>query len=74
MAILVDKYQMHEVVNYFSDNLIDKLRTEIPETLTTDVRPWLCISWVFEKDDIFKPLTKILVWENSSEMSEASDY
>jgi hypothetical protein len=42
LAILVDKYQIYEPVEVFSDTWIDRLRgrkSDVPESLTLDVLP-----------------------------------
>jgi hypothetical protein len=71
LAILVDKYQMQESVEVFSDMWIDGLKGQkgdVPESLTQDVLPWLCISWVFRKEKPFQKVTKILMHESDEDM------
>jgi hypothetical protein len=71
IAILVDKYQMLERVEIFSDMWIDELqgsKNGIPKSLTPDVLSWLSISWVFNKADPFRQLTRILAMEGDDDM------
>jgi hypothetical protein len=64
IAILVDKYQLHEVVEVFSNMWIKALELEVPQSLTDDLIPWLCIFWVFENSDKFKHMTQIIERES----------
>lgn len=71
LTILVDKYQMQESVEVFSDMWIDGLKGrkgDVPESLTQDVLPWLCISWVFQKEKPFQEVTKILMHEGDEDI------
>jgi hypothetical protein len=79
ISILVDKYQMHEVVGVFSDMWIEVLKADVPKVttalvppklLTTDVLLWLCISWVFENDAVFKEVTELLMRTGDSELDQ----
>ena len=66
LAILVDKYQMQEVVAVFSEIWIGILKDTIPKASTTDLLSWVCISWVFEDDPVFKRVTKVLMQASDS--------
>lgn len=71
---MVDKYQMQESVEVFSDMWIDGLQGrngDVPESLTPDVLPWLFISWVFQKEKPFRQATKILQLEGDASMEES---
>ncbi len=61
IAILVDKYQMLERVEIFSDMWIDQLLRNkcLPKTLTPDLWSWLTISWIFKKAAPFKETTYV---------------
>jgi hypothetical protein len=61
LSILVDKYQMQEVVAVFAQIWIEALEVNIPKALTSDLLSWLCISWVFGDDRVFKQVTGILM-------------
>jgi hypothetical protein len=43
ISILVDKYQLQEVVEVFFNGWIQALDQEVPASLTVDLIPWLCI-------------------------------
>ena len=47
ISILVDKYQLHEVVEMVADVWINYLRSSIPTSYTQDVASWILITWVF---------------------------
>jgi hypothetical protein len=60
IAILIDKYQVHEVVLLYSEIWIKlKSSSPLPFTLTATLLPWLCISWVFGLIDEFNHLTRV---------------
>lgn len=56
-SVLVDKYQCREVVEVFTDMWITLLKCQ-NEDFSRDIFPWLSISWVFGKADIFSMATK----------------
>jgi hypothetical protein len=59
MAMLVGYYECYEVVERLSDRWISD--NEVNDLLTRDptsLPELLCISWVFQKSDIFKLVTK----------------
>jgi len=65
ISIIVDKYQMAEVVESYSDGWIDGLMEDFPTKYafgddTEIVHRWLGISWVFGKDDEFNELTQLV--------------
>ena len=64
ISILVDKYQLQEVVEVFSDGWIQALDQKVPESLTADLIHWLCIFWVFGQSDKFKLMTRIMERES----------
>jgi hypothetical protein len=70
LSILVDKYQMHEVVGVFSEIWIGALMDRVPKVLTADTLPWLCISWVFGNDAAFKQVTELLMRAGDSELED----
>lgn len=59
IAVLVDYYECHEAVEIFSDMWIDRLKGEVPTTYSSELIKWLCISWVFRKDEIFRSVTQV---------------
>ncbi|CAD6444518.1 9e92c67b-038d-4675-a036-19ccf4c8f26d [Sclerotinia trifoliorum] len=73
ISTLVDKYQLHEVVEIMSDRWISQLESELPEELTDDLLPWLSIAWVFEKSSIFKEITRIAERQSKGRIGEDRD-
>ncbi|KAL2004644.1 hypothetical protein VTN00DRAFT_3380 [Thermoascus crustaceus] len=59
IAILVDYYECYEAVEIFSDMWIDRLEGEVPTTYSSELIKWLCISWVFRKNEIFRSVTRV---------------
>jgi hypothetical protein len=70
LSVLVDKYQMLEAVEVFSDIWIKRLETEIPQTYTWEMRQWLRISWVFSRADLFTQVTRIVGRECDTHLQE----
>lgn len=75
ISILVDKYQMHEVVEMYSDAWIEDLKAGTPTDYTpnetaTMVMTWLGIAWVFRKAEQFKHLTLIVEQEGDDLVEE----
>jgi BTB/POZ domain len=61
LSILVDKYQMLEVVELYVEIWMNTLKASVPFTFTADLLSWLSISWVFGLADIFKQIARIAV-------------
>ena len=70
LAILVDKYELLESVEMVLDHWLQNLESTIPRTLNNDLLPWICISWVFKKPEIFKKTTKIAQMESEGLIEE----
>ena len=64
LAILVDKYELSETVEMLLDFWLQDLESTIPLTLNKYLLPWICISWVFKKSEIFNNLTQIAQMES----------
>ncbi|RFU27529.1 hypothetical protein B7463_g8814, partial [Scytalidium lignicola] len=54
ITILVDKYQLQEVVEPYSENWINRLRPKVLNYFNDDLTVWLSIFWVFGYDQQFK--------------------
>ncbi len=63
LAILVDKYQTHEIMDLYVELWMVELKKTVPERLTDDILSWLCVSLVFRMPVEFANLTRILIWE-----------
>lgn len=61
LAVLIDKRQMLESVEIYSDFWIQALEKDLPNVYhcKKDIMSWLFISWVFQKEDIFRDMTRI---------------
>lgn len=56
ISVLVDKYNLHEAVEVYSDMWITHLQESVDYTKQNF--PRLSISWVFKKSDIFRDVTR----------------
>lgn len=59
IAVLVDRYELLEITELWSDQWLRDLEESVPVTLDEDLLPWMCISWVFKIPDIFKQITMV---------------
>jgi BTB/POZ domain len=59
LSVLVDKYQMLEVVELCVELWMSTLKSSVPMFFTADLLAWLNISWVFGLADIFKQISRI---------------
>ncbi|TVY46830.1 hypothetical protein LOCC1_G003392 [Lachnellula occidentalis] len=61
IAVLVDKYELHNSVGIFADMWISALKqaTEMPESFSQDLVSWICITWVFRKSTEFNHVTLV---------------
>ena len=59
IAIIVDKYELHNAVGIKSYLWIDCLKDSIPQSFNEDLLRWICISWVFKCTVEFRESTRI---------------
>jgi hypothetical protein len=80
LALLVDKYQMHDAVNLCSQIWIERqdleILTDTSEKLSADGYLkkhlyWLCISWIFDSNLLFLTVTANLTRGIGEDLSEA---
>ena len=64
IAVLVDKYEFHESIEWFSDVWIDHLKVDLPTTDIANITAWLCIAWVFKKPLEFYKMAYNALWES----------
>ena len=64
LAKQVDKYELLETTEMIKDHWIQGLESDIPLSFTNDLLPWMCISWVFRKPEIFSKVTKVAQLES----------
>jgi hypothetical protein len=73
LAGLVNYYQLHEAVELFSDTWIANLEEGLPGSNLNVVLQWLFISWVFQKGDKFKKMSRILERESDDRLEDGVD-
>ncbi|KAG5294284.1 BTB domain-containing protein [Histoplasma ohiense] len=59
IAVLTDKYDVHEAVEIFTNSWFEKLKDAIPKTYTEDIPGWICICWIFNRPQEFKHVTRL---------------
>ena len=66
VAVLIDKYEMHEAISLHTRLWIRPLVSEEwPENFDRDMRQWLYISRVPRRRNVFKAATKCAVWDTN---------
>jgi hypothetical protein len=70
IAILVDKYQLHEALEMFTDIWCENMKGSIPQSFTDDSMAAICIYWVFGKSPQFKQATQIVQMESKGRVNE----
>ena len=63
LAILVDKYELLEITEIIQTFWFKELEQSIPQELDEALFPWIGISWVFGKEEMFKQFAKVAMWE-----------
>ncbi|KAF3893146.1 BTB domain-containing protein [Trichophyton interdigitale] len=61
LAILVDKYELHERIEVFTGFWFGNLISTIPNCYTDDIPSWTCVCWVFNKPEEFKRVTRLIL-------------
>ncbi|KAK2045210.1 hypothetical protein LZ31DRAFT_464818 [Colletotrichum somersetense] len=61
LAVLIDYYDCHEVIELFTSMWIDALKNQLPSECSRDLVLWLLIAYVFHRDGIFANVTKTAV-------------
>lgn len=61
LAILVDKYELHERIEVFAGFWFGNLISTIPNCYTDDIPSWTCVCWVFNKPEEFKRVTRLIL-------------
>ncbi len=64
LAILVDKYELLETTEMVMDHWFHGLEKDVPLSFTDDLLPWMCLSWVFKKPEIFRKVTRVAQLES----------
>jgi BTB/POZ domain len=71
IAILIDKYCLHEVAEVFTDMWFDELKQHIPGSFSEELMPWVCVSWILHKPLYFKKTTEIAMRESEGHLEGA---
>ncbi len=69
ISVLVDYYRLHEAMWFPRSLWLNELRALVPRTYGRELVLWLCVSWVFEDNDIFKAVTKTAIRESTGPVS-----
>ena len=64
ISILVDKYELLEIAEVLLDRWWPAVETTIPQAWNDDLLPWMCISSVFQKPEIWRQVTRIAQYES----------
>jgi hypothetical protein len=64
IAILVDKYMLHEVAEMFTDTWFQGLDGAIPDSTIDDLVTGICVFWIFGKSDEFNGWTRFAQLES----------
>ncbi|KAL3424403.1 hypothetical protein PVAG01_03684 [Phlyctema vagabunda] len=61
IAILIDKYEMHEVAEVYTDRWFIELKNiKFPQRFTIETIPWIFITWVFKRYSEFRSMTRLV--------------
>ncbi|KAL6801688.1 hypothetical protein J3E68DRAFT_447690 [Trichoderma sp. SZMC 28012] len=66
VSVLVDYYKCHEAVEFFAKTWISNLPEPIPSSYGKNLVLRLCISWIFSEADIFRLLTKTVLYQSGA--------
>jgi hypothetical protein len=72
-SILVDKYRLmesSEAVDIFVRWWVEDLKPTLPTSFTSNLLPWLTISWIFQLPEEFRQLTHILQLECTEDFAQ----
>ncbi|KAK2873447.1 hypothetical protein FQN49_002370 [Arthroderma sp. PD_2] len=68
LAILVDKYELHERIEMFASFWFRNLKPTIPEHCIDNISSWICICWVFNESEEFKRVTRLVLRQGRGEL------
>lgn len=64
IAVLVDYYGCQKAVDFYAKVWTRRLQPPLPETYCRELLLRLIVSYVFSEEDVFKKLTKIIIYES----------
>lgn len=72
VAVIVDYYAAHQVMEILSSTWIGNLRWQLPTTTCENrkVALWICISWVFDDVNAFETATKVAIHHGLSKLTD----
>lgn len=73
IAMLVDKRDILEAIEPFTDIWIANQQIPLPASYSSNVMMWLMISWVFEKPQLFAKMGQILERQGDVSFGEDSE-
>jgi hypothetical protein len=59
LAILVDKYRLHNATGVWAETWVAKLRESNPQRLEENLVLWICIAWVFRQSTEFNTVISV---------------
>ena len=59
ISVLVDKYDLIQIAEAFTDKWVNRLKKTIPEQFDDSLLQWMCISHAFQLRKIWKHVTKV---------------
>ncbi|KAI9844826.1 MAG: hypothetical protein M1837_005244 [Sclerophora amabilis] len=71
LSVLIDKYELHEVAELISSQWVSELSKDMPCSFTDETLPWIFVSWVFQKRELFLEATKIAMRESRCMLRDA---
>lgn len=69
LSVLVDKYQVWQVMGLYVEMWMLKLHDSMPTSYTSDIMSWLSISWVFKLREDFKRVSRIAQQESTAKLT-----
>ncbi len=71
IAMIVDYYAVHEIMQLLGPIWINHLRTKLPTTARPlrDIVLWMCVSWVFGDAAAFKHVTQVAIQDSHGDIT-----
>lgn len=70
IAVLADKYQLHEALEVYKSMWIDRLKPAMATVSSESLCDWLCVAWVFRRKEEFTLLTQIAQRVSTEKLGE----
>ncbi|KAH8663761.1 hypothetical protein BGZ61DRAFT_462586 [Ilyonectria robusta] len=69
LAVVVDYYEFHEVVEVFVDVWLNTSTKDLPTAYGKESTLWLLVSWVFGQAEIFETMTRLAMKHSTNEIA-----